>query len=171
MIDLQQPKPLDLVGNPVLVAGQSLVFEANIEWRATLGGTEANGFFTGGGSVAVRQFQTSLDLSALLASGPTAGALAQLSLFSTSAKDGSVENLVSVPMILGAGLVSEFEGWQPRTISAGDTLSSIAGDVYGNTNAWPSLFEANRDRLTDPNLIQVGQVLRVPIGSAPLILA
>jgi nucleoid-associated protein YgaU len=27
---------------------------------------------------------------------------------------------------------------------------------------WPRLFTANRDRINDPDLIQVGQVLRIP---------
>ncbi|MEM9224306.1 MAG: Gmad2 immunoglobulin-like domain-containing protein, partial [Pseudomonadota bacterium] len=115
MIDFQQPRALDLVGSPVEVAGQSVVFEANIEWRATLAGAVAEGFFTGGGSVAVRQFQSSLDLTPLLSVDPSKGAEVQISLFSTSAQDGSVQDLVTVPVILGDRLVSNFEGWQPRT--------------------------------------------------------
>jgi hypothetical protein len=75
MIEIQQPRALDLVGSPVQVAGQSLVFEANIEWRSTLAGAIAEGFFTGGGSVAVRQFQSSLDLSPLLSVAPSKEAL------------------------------------------------------------------------------------------------
>jgi len=169
MIDLQQPEALDLVANPVMVAGQSLVFEANLEWRATLGSAEATGFFTGGGAVTVRQFQTSIDLAALLTAPAAAGAMANLALFSRSAADGSVTDLQSVQVLLGARIVADYEGWQPRTVAAGDTLSSLAAEVYGNPAAWPSLFEANRDRLTDPDLILVGQTLRIPFGSSPLI--
>lgn len=171
MIDLQQPRALDIVDNPVMVAGQSLVFEANIEWRATLGGLEASGFFTGGGGVAVRQFQSTLDLSPLLAAPNAANAVAQLSLFSTSPQDGApIQDLVSVPVLLGDRIVADYEGWQPRTVVSGDTLSGLAGAIYGNPKAWPTLFEANRDRLADPNVIFAGQTLRIPIGSAPLLI-
>lgn len=168
MIDLQQPRPLDLVGDPVLVAGQSVVFEANIEWRVTLAGEEASGFFTGGGSVAVRQFQAEVVLSGL---GPTpAGeALAHLSVFSTSAADGSVQDLVTVPILIGSRLVQDYEGWQPRVVVSGDTLSGIANQVFGDANAWPVLAEANRHIVANPNLIFPGQVLRIPIGSAPVV--
>ena len=48
------------------------------------------------------------------------------------------------------------------TVQAGDTLSKIAKQFYGNANAYMKIFEANRDKLSDPNKIQVGQVLRIP---------
>ena len=47
---------------------------------------------------------------------------------------------------------------------AGDTLFGIAQNVYGDGNLWPRLFTANRDIISDPNLIRVGQVLRVPFA-------
>lgn len=48
------------------------------------------------------------------------------------------------------------------TVKAGDTLSKIAKELLGNANAYMAIFEANKDQLTDPNKIQVGQVLKVP---------
>ena len=48
------------------------------------------------------------------------------------------------------------------TVKAGDTLSSIARERLGNANAYPKIFEANRDQLTDPNKIMPGQVLKIP---------
>ncbi|RMH14409.1 MAG: LysM peptidoglycan-binding domain-containing protein, partial [Gemmatimonadetes bacterium] len=47
-------------------------------------------------------------------------------------------------------------------VEPGDTLSIIAGRVYGNPLLYRRLFEANRDRLTSPNAIKEGMVLRVP---------
>lgn len=171
MIELQQPRALDLIGNPVMVGGQSVTFEANIEWRAVKAGATASGFFQGGGSISVRQFQAALDLSALVSVDLSKGAEIQLSLFSRSPADGAVTDLATVPVLLGDRLVADFEGWQPRTVAAGDTLSSIAAEVYSNEAAWPTLFEANRDRLNDPDLIFAGQEIRVPLGSSALLLA
>lgn len=48
------------------------------------------------------------------------------------------------------------------TVQSGDTLSKIAKRFYGNANAYQKIFEANRDQLSDPDRIQVGQVLKLP---------
>ncbi|WP_299038345.1 transglycosylase family protein [uncultured Pseudokineococcus sp.] len=48
------------------------------------------------------------------------------------------------------------------TVRSGDTLGSIAA---ANGTTWQRLFEANRDRLSNPNSIRVGQVLRLTGGS------
>lgn len=48
------------------------------------------------------------------------------------------------------------------TVVAGDTLSHIAQHHYGDASRWPAIFEANRDKLSDPDRIFPGQVLRLP---------
>ena len=48
------------------------------------------------------------------------------------------------------------------TVVAGDTLSKIAKASYGDANKYPTIFEANRPMLSDPNKIYPGQVLRIP---------
>ena len=48
------------------------------------------------------------------------------------------------------------------TVKAGDTLSKIAKEFLGDANAYMEIFNANRDQLTDPNLIKPGQVLKIP---------
>jgi LysM repeat protein len=48
------------------------------------------------------------------------------------------------------------------TVQAGDTLSKIAKQFYGNGNEYMRIFEANKDQLKDPNMIKVGQVLKIP---------
>ena len=48
------------------------------------------------------------------------------------------------------------------TVQAGDSLSAIALAVYGNAGRWTEIFEANKDQISNPNLIMVGQVLRIP---------
>jgi len=51
---------------------------------------------------------------------------------------------------------------QSYTVQPGDTLSKIAKQFYGNANAYMKIFEANRDQLDNPNMIQVGQELVIP---------
>lgn len=48
------------------------------------------------------------------------------------------------------------------TVKSGDTLSAIAKQHLGDANAYMKIFEANRDQLSDPNLIKPGQVLKIP---------
>ena len=48
------------------------------------------------------------------------------------------------------------------TVKSGDTLSKIAKEMLGNASDYTKIFEANRDQLTDPDLIKPGQVLRLP---------
>lgn len=45
------------------------------------------------------------------------------------------------------------------TVRPGDTLSGI-GSKYGL--AWKEIFEANRDVIDNPDVIQPGQVLKIP---------
>jgi nucleoid-associated protein YgaU len=55
-------------------------------------------------------------------------------------------------------------GQQSRTytVQSGDSLSKIAKQFYGNANDYMRIFEANRDKLKDPNRIQPGQELVIP---------
>jgi nucleoid-associated protein YgaU len=48
------------------------------------------------------------------------------------------------------------------TVKPGDTLSKIAKQHLGDANAYMRIFEANRDQLSDPDLIKPGQVLKLP---------
>ena len=48
------------------------------------------------------------------------------------------------------------------TVKSGDTLSKIAKYVYSDPNKYPKIFEANKDQLSNPDLIKVGQKLKLP---------
>lgn len=48
------------------------------------------------------------------------------------------------------------------TVAKGDTLSKIAKAQYGDAMKYPTIFEANRPMLSDPDKIYPGQVLRIP---------
>lgn len=50
------------------------------------------------------------------------------------------------------------------TVRSGDTLGRIASRL-GVSGGWHALYTANRDRIPNPNVIRVGQVLRVPGGN------
>ena len=48
------------------------------------------------------------------------------------------------------------------TVVAGDSLSKIAKKIYGDGGRWKEIFEANKDKIKNPDLIHPGQVLKIP---------
>lgn len=48
------------------------------------------------------------------------------------------------------------------TVKSGDTLWNIAKKFYGNGSKYTLIYEANKDKIQNPNKIQVGQVLVIP---------
>ena len=99
-----------------------------------------------------------------------------------NAYDISVVNKITDPSILEAGQKITIPAVTPRqptvgdisaastsqvtyvegsyVVQPGDSLSIIAGKVYGDIFAWPRLLQANH--LYNPNQIEVGMVLTIP---------
>jgi nucleoid-associated protein YgaU len=52
----------------------------------------------------------------------------------------------------------------PRTyvVQPGDTLSGISLKLYNTSRHWEKLYEANRDKISDPGVMVVGTKLTVP---------
>jgi nucleoid-associated protein YgaU len=48
------------------------------------------------------------------------------------------------------------------TIQAGDSLSKIAKKYYGNASDWQKIYQANKDKIKDPNMIYPGQKIVIP---------
>jgi nucleoid-associated protein YgaU len=48
-------------------------------------------------------------------------------------------------------------------VQPGDTLRSIARDLYGDPEQWPRVYDANRDVIgSDPDALRAGTRLRIP---------
>jgi nucleoid-associated protein YgaU len=62
----------------------------------------------------------------------------------------------------GAPASKSWDATQWHEVVKGDTLSKIALKYYGDASLYPRIFEANRDILSDPDRIRVGQKLRIP---------
>ena len=48
------------------------------------------------------------------------------------------------------------------TVHQGDTLSAIAARNYGNSADWPAVWWMNRHQVRNPNVLLVGERLRLP---------
>jgi len=60
------------------------------------------------------------------------------------------------------GETDKWSSAQIHEVKKGDTLWKIAAHYYGDGSLYNNIFEANRDILKDPNVIKVGQKLRIP---------
>jgi nucleoid-associated protein YgaU len=160
--EIQQPKPHDLVGNPVFVGGIGQGFEATLNYRIHDGHDERTGSLNvGGGTGEHGQFQIAVDVAG------AAFALDRLfvEVYEESARDGSEINKVTVPVIYGPRIVPGYIGYRIHTVRPGDTLSAIATANYGSASAYHNIVRANPLVISDPNLIFVGQALKIPIGA------
>ena len=48
------------------------------------------------------------------------------------------------------------------TVVSGDSLSKIAKRFYGDAGKWRRIYEANTDKIKDPDLIYPGQEFTIP---------
>ena len=155
---IDQPQPNDLVGDPLLLAGMGGGFEGTIDIRilGADGSVLLETFTTGTNMISA--WQASVELPDPL---PTRGVV---ELAEGTGLEEAVPR-VSVPVFFGPGIVEGFGSHFLRVVQAGDTLSGIAASEPGFIGSGPGpIFEANRDILSDPDLIHPGQVLRIPAG-------
>jgi nucleoid-associated protein YgaU len=68
--------------------------------------------------------------------------------------------------IKAAGGTTSTKTSRTYTVKPGDTLSKIAKERLGNGNEYMTIFNANRDQLSDPDKIRPGQVLNIPDSGA-----
>ncbi len=84
----------------------------------------------------------------------------QIKLVGPSQDDITADITVDSSRAVGAA-VGGSQGGQTYTVKSGDTLSAISKQLYGDANEYMRIFYANRDKLNDPDKIQVGQQLTV----------
>ena len=49
-----------------------------------------------------------------------------------------------------------------HTVRSGDTLWALAVKYLGDGSKYTEIYDANKDKISDPNLIYVGQILSIP---------
>jgi nucleoid-associated protein YgaU len=150
-IQLRQPQPWDVVGRRLAIAALGTAFEATYRWviRAP-DGVLAEGSFTAGSMGLMESFVHEAQVDTDYVGEAT---------FELSGDDARGErdtglDTQSVSIIVIGGM----EGYQLHQVVHGDTVSASA-QATGSTVA----KIAAASRLRDPNKIQVGQVLRVPL--------
>ena len=49
-----------------------------------------------------------------------------------------------------------------HTVESGESLSKISKHYYKDANKYMQIFNANKDQLTNPDMIKVGQKIKIP---------
>ncbi len=161
-IRVRQPAKLDLVGDHFVAAGIGAGFEGTIGLRvlgprgALLGAGSAQ---SAAGGVGTGEFSTTLGLD----TAPRSGSRIMLQVFGDN--PGLPEgpdpgfDLREVELIYFPGL----RGFLLYRVEAGDTLTAIVRKTrdFGRTTV--AKIVAANPRINDPDLIQIGWRLRIPL--------
>ena len=158
-ISLRHPRPHDIVDDRVEVAGVGTGFEGTLQARLrdASGAELIQRHFQAGGSGIWGNFFFRIDTP-----GVPSRPRGTLEVFELSAKDGSEIHKRVVPIVFGRSLVDPYAGFAVHAVKAGETLSGIATQWYGDPGRFRTIFEANRNQLSDPDVIFPGQMLRIP---------
>ncbi|MCW2821726.1 MAG: LysM peptidoglycan-binding protein [Marmoricola sp.] len=160
-IRVRQPAKGDLVGREFTVAGIGTGFEATIGIRLLnkAGKVLATGSAQStGGMAAIGEFATRLRVT----SPPRAGTPLTLQVFGDNPGPGPGpgSDLREVAVVMYPDLT----GWLLYRVESGDTLTGIVRKArdFGRTTV-PQILAAN-DQITDPDKIQTGWRLRIPLS-------
>jgi hypothetical protein len=158
-IAIRQPRPFDIVNDPILICGMIGAFEAIFQARVRDAG--GNAFVDEtinlgrGDGISEVHFQ--------LATGIPPTTKGSVEVLEFSAQDGNEVNKVTVPVVFGRGIMGSYGVFEPYAVRSGDTLRSIAQSFYGDPKLFMRIFYANPHQLSDPNRMFPGQILRVPL--------
>ena len=87
----------------------------------------------------------------------------QVKLVNPNADDITADISVDTSRAMGAAAGGgQGGGGQTYEVKSGDNLSKISKQFYGDSDEYMRIFYANRDKLNDPDKIQVGQQLIIP---------
>lgn len=91
----------------------------------------------------------------------TSGGFSDVTADSSASADPNAP-LADFSDVTGGSSSTAAAGDQTYTVKSGDSLSKIAKHLYGDANSWHRIYDANRDKIKNPDLIHPGQVLTIP---------
>jgi nucleoid-associated protein YgaU len=53
----------------------------------------------------------------------------------------------------------------PYYVRPGESLSLISYSFYGNSLDWERIYQANRDKIIDPDLLENKEIIMIPVDS------
>lgn len=158
---IRQPRPHDIVDDPIVVCGLGTGFEARFGARVRdARGNELNKITFRSGAMGLwSNFEVQIDLPSTLETG-----IGSLEVWASSGT-GDPGGLVRIPIVFGTALVAAYTGFAQYVVQEGDTLRSIAEQFYGERDKSNLILQANNNQISNPNQIFEGQVLRIAMSS------
>ncbi len=159
-IEILQPKPYDLVDYNIMIAGNASAFEGSLSIYVSDGHYEFSKVVNVG-ALGLKQFQTTIEI-------PKDIEFKLDRLLITATDDTALDPgdpnipIVQVPVIFGPRIIDDYIGYWLYEVKRGDTLSTIAKNLYEDSAKWKLIHRANIEQISDPNLIYVGQILKIP---------
>ena len=157
-VRVRQPARNDLVASELTVAGIGAGFEGTIVIRVrnragrVLAETSAQ---SAGGGFGIGEFRARVTVD----DPPRPGTTVVVEVGGDDPTGGPGTNLRRVEVIMFA----DMQGWLLYRVESGDTLSGIVRKVRDYTRTTVAQIVAANPRIEDPDLIQVGWRLRIPI--------
>lgn len=81
---------------------------------------------------------------------------------SATAQQGAQQSQTPKTQTAGASATGGQQNTRTYTVKAGDSLSKISREYYGDASQYEKIFNANRDKISDPNRIRPGEELVIP---------
>jgi hypothetical protein len=79
-----------------------------------------------------------------------------------SAAQAQSQGQTPTTQTVGASATNGQQNARTYTVKPGDSLSKISREFYGDANKYEKIFQANRDKISDPNKIRPGEELVIP---------
>jgi nucleoid-associated protein YgaU len=159
-IEILQPKPYDLVDYNIMIAGNATAFEGTLSIYVSDGHFEFK-TIANAGALGLRQFQCVVDI-------PKDVEFKLDRLIITATDDTALDPgdpnipIVQIPVIFGPRIIDGYSGYWNYKVKKGDTLYSIAKEIYENASMWETIYRANIQQISDPDIIYIGQILKLP---------
>ncbi|MFC4554955.1 Gmad2 immunoglobulin-like domain-containing protein [Georgenia faecalis] len=162
-VDVRHPVEGDLLGRHFTVTGLSTAFEGTVAWHLEdeRGTRLQEGSFQGGSMGVFAEFSGEVTLDAAI-SRPMPATLVVYG-DNPALPDGESPGISTnrVPVVLVPGM----QGFVLHDVERGDTLSRIARDGDHGPSSVAAIVAANPGLIEDPDHIEVGWQLRVPLLS------
>ncbi|QIN77649.1 LysM peptidoglycan-binding domain-containing protein [Rubrobacter marinus] len=154
-------RPHDIVDHPVGVCGVATGFEGIFAARVRdQDGKELREVSVRAGGTGIRgNFRIGLDLPGR---PKTARGSVEVFEYAQDGSGGEASKAVVPVVAFGAALIDGYRGFLQYAVEPGDSLSGLAERFLGDGGRWRAIFQANRDRIEDPDPIFAGQTLRIP---------
>jgi nucleoid-associated protein YgaU len=157
-VRVRQPARNDLVASELTVAGHGGGFEGTIVIQVhTRGGKKLaeTSAQSDAGGIGVGEFRARVKVD----KPPRAGTPVVVTVFGDDPSGGPGFNRRQVEVIM----FGEMRGWLIYRVDSGDTLSGIVREVRPFTRTTVAQIVAANPKIEDPDVIQVGWRLRIPL--------